>query len=71
MRRKGVGSKTALRLLDNLEGAQQMYDVVKAEYEKVYGKEHEAVMLEMARLLYIGQEADKLFDWSWLNICKE
>lgn len=69
-RRKGVGSKTAIKLLDGLETAQLMYDVVKAEYQKVFGDEWEDAMLEMARLLYIGQEADNLFEWDWLKIIK-
>lgn len=69
-RRKGVGSKTALKILDGLTTAQDMYDAVKLEYEKVFGDEHEDAMLEMARLLYIGQTAEELFEWEWLEIIK-
>lgn len=71
LRRKGIGSKGALKILDGLTTAQQMYDAIKPEYEKVYGESHEEVMLEMARLLYIGQEVDNLFTWDWLGICNE
>ena len=69
-RRKGVGSATAIKILDKCQNDQERYEAIKAEYEKVYGEEHEGAMLEMARLLFIGQTPDNLFDWNWLNICK-
>lgn len=71
LRRKGVGAKGALKILEDCTTPQEMYDAIKIEYEKVYGDEYEDIMLEMARLLYIGQEADKLFEWEWLDICKD
>lgn len=67
MRRKGVGEKTAIKILENLTTVQEMYDAVKLEYEKVFGEEHESAMLENARLLYIGQTPDNLFEWGWLD----
>lgn len=69
-RRKGVGSSTALKILKPCTTYQEMYDAISQEYKKVYGDEWEAAMLENARLLYIGQEPDKLFEWDWLEICK-
>lgn len=70
LRRKGIGEKASMKLLAGLETPQQRYDVVSAEYKTVFGDEWEDAMLEMARLLYIGQEPDKLFDWDWLKVCK-
>lgn len=67
-RRKGVGEKAAKKLLDGLTDAQQMYEVVRKEYEAVFGEECDEVMLEMARLLFIGQTPDNLFQWNWLGI---
>lgn len=67
MRRKGVGAKGADKLLLACSTVQEMYDTVKVEYEKIFGDEHEDIMLENARLLYIGQSADNLFDWDWLD----
>lgn len=67
-RRKGVGSKTALAILADTHTAQEMYDAIVPHYQKVYGDEWEAAMLENARLLYIGQTADKLFTWDVLGI---
>lgn len=68
LRRKGIGSKTALKMLDGLKEPQEFYEVCKEAYRNVFGDEHEEVMLEMARLLYIGQMPDSLFNWSWLGI---
>lgn len=67
LRRKGVGEATAIKLLDGLTTVREMFDVVSAEYKKVFGENYEEVMLEQARLLYIGQTADNLFSWDWLN----
>lgn len=67
-RRKGVGDKGAKALLLGQTDAQEMYNIVRKEYETVFGADADEVMLEMARLLYIGQEEDNLFEWDWLNI---
>lgn len=67
LRRKGVGQKGADKILATCNTVQEMYDAVKLEYEKVFGEEHEEVMLENARLLYIGQTQDNLFQWDWLD----
>lgn len=66
-RRQGVGDKAATKILQYCDSVQEMYDAVKLQYEKVFGESHEEVMLENARLLYIGQEPDNLFDWDWLD----
>lgn len=71
MRRKGVGEKTALKILDGLGSSQECYEAVRSEYAKVYEENFDEVMLEQARLLYIGQTPDNLFDWSWLKITME
>lgn len=67
-RRKGIGSKTALAILADTHTAQEMYDAIVPHYQKIYGDEWEAAMLENARLLYIGQTADNLFTWDVLGI---
>lgn len=67
LRRKGVGEKTAIKLLAGCNTVQELYDVVKIEYEKIFNDQHEEVMLENARLLYIGQTPDNLFNWDWLD----
>lgn len=68
LRREGVGSKAALTILGNCHTCKEMYEAVKAEYQKVFKEDHEEVMLEMARLLYIGQKPDNLFTWDWLDM---
>lgn len=68
LRRKGVGDKSALKMLDGKTTAQELYDVVLDAYIDVFGTQAEEIMLEMARLLYIGQEENNLFTWDWLGI---
>lgn len=68
MRRKGVGKKAAEKLLDGLENAQQMYDVVREQYVTVFEAEADTVMLEQARLLFIGQTEKKQFKWHWIEV---
>ncbi|MFW3388408.1 UNVERIFIED_CONTAM: hypothetical protein RF648_20685, partial [Kocuria sp. CPCC 205274] len=67
LRRKGVGSGAADKILGACDTLQEMFDAVKQEYEAVFGDNYEEVMLENARLLYIGQEADNLFQWEWID----
>lgn len=71
LRRKGVGEKTALSLLKDCTTVQEMYDVVVQQYKKVFSDEWEDILLENARLLYIGQTPDNLFDWSWVDFTIE
>lgn len=66
LRRKGVGEKTAIKLLENCTTVQELFDVVNLEYQKIFDN-YEEVMLENARLLYIGQTAEELFEWDWLD----
>ncbi|MGL5015035.1 MAG: hypothetical protein ACRC6V_12205 [Bacteroidales bacterium] len=67
-RRKGVGAKAAIKLLADCIDFQDMYEIIAPQYKKVYGDDWEAAMLENARLLYIGQTPENLFDWSVLGI---
>lgn len=69
LRRKGVGETAAIKLLKDCKTVQEMYEVVKEQYEKVFFEDIynvEEVMLENAILLYIGQEKDKQFKWEWI-----
>lgn len=69
LRRKGVGSAKAHSMLEELQTPQEMYDVVREAYRAVYGDaDADTVMLEQARLLYIGQTPEKLFTWDVLGI---
>ncbi|UZV39658.1 5'-3' exonuclease [Trabzonvirus APT65] len=69
LRRKGVGEKTAIKLLGEETDPNKLLEIISEQYEIVFGSDYKDVMLEQARLLYIGQRPDNLFDWSW--ICKE
>ena len=71
LRRKGVGEKTAKKLLGEETDPQKLYEIVSEEYKKVFGDDWKTVIIEQARLLYIGQTPENLFDWSWLNITEE
>lgn len=68
LRRKGVGPKEAEDLLKSCETVGDMLNVVTDEYKKIFSDNYGEVMLENARLLYIGQTPNNLFDWSWLNL---
>lgn len=67
MRRKGVGKKAAARLLDCVKDKWTLYHIVRMEYYKRFDHEWESKMLENARLLFVGQSEDELFDFSWLD----
>ncbi|QDH46505.1 putative 5'-3' exonuclease [Aeromonas phage LAh_9] len=70
-RRKGVGEGAAKKILDKCSTVQEMYDAILEEYKVVFPDNYEEVMLENARLLYIGQTPDNLFEWNWLDFsCK-
>ena len=43
------------------------YHIVRMEYYKRFDLEWESKMLENARLLFVGQSEDDLFDFSWLD----
>lgn len=68
LRRKGIGEKAAQNLLVDCSTVEELYNVVSECYQNEFGDEWEEVMLENARLLYIGQTEDKLFEWSWLDL---
>lgn len=68
MRRKGIGPKGAITILKECNTAQDMYTKVSEAYKEQFGEEYEEVLLEQARLLYIGQTPDNMFDWSWINM---
>ncbi|MCS5736938.1 hypothetical protein, partial [Herbiconiux daphne] len=68
LRRSGVGKKEAKGLLEGCENQYAMFHTVRMEYFKQFGEEDwEWKLLENARLLFVGQREDDLFDWSWLN----
>ena len=67
LRRKGVGKETAKGILAECNNVTQMYIAIFKEYVKVFGNSAEELMLENARLLYIGQTPDNLFNWDWID----
>lgn len=68
LRRKGIGAKKAEQLLADCESVQDLFDVVKQCYLGQFGEDlYEEKMLENARLLYIGQTPENLFEWDWLD----
>ncbi len=68
MRRKGVGPKAAEKLLAEAETLRDELEIVKKAYEDRFPEEdYMEILLENARLLYMGQRKDYLFEWSWLD----
>lgn len=67
MWRHGVGPKAARELLDTCYDIKGMYHIVRMEYVKLFPEKWECNMLENARLLFVGQHQEDLFDWSWLD----
>ena len=69
-RRVGVGAKAASILLAKGDGLQEWYEIVKTQYEKRFNAdEFEDILLENARLLYIGQKSSEdLFVWSRIGV---
>lgn len=68
LRRKGVGDKAAHKILQSCLTVRDMVQEVAQQYGEVFGhEEYDEVMLENARLLFIGQTQDNLFEWSWLS----
>lgn len=68
IRRKGVGPAKADKLLAEGSTCQEWYNIVQLEYKNIYPDNWEDIMIENARLLYIGQTFDNRFEWSWLGI---
>jgi hypothetical protein len=68
LRRKGVGPGAAKKLLEKAETIGEKIEVVRRAYkERFEGEDWEAILLENARLLYMGQTPSKLFDGSWME----
>lgn len=67
LRRKGIGKTAAAKLLGQVKEVQTMYQIVRMEYYKQFEELWEEKMLENARLLFVGQKEDDLFDWTWLT----
>jgi hypothetical protein len=68
MRRKGVGPKAAENLLDEANNIGEEFEIVTEAYkERFEGEDYMEIFLENARLLYMGQRMDNLFEWSWLD----
>lgn len=67
MRRKGVGSKAAIKLIEKVTDKWTLYHIVRMEYVKRFEEEWEEKMIENARLLFVGQTEDNLFEFNWLD----
>ena len=67
MRRKGVGKKAAIKLLDGVKDKWTLYHITRMEYYKRFELDWESKMIENARLLFVGQRPDDLFEWNWLD----
>lgn len=70
LRRKGVGKVKADKILDNAKDVKELLERVTDAYEALFGDtevDWEALMLENARLLYIGHSKDNLFNWNWVE----
>lgn len=67
MRRKGVGKKAAIKLLDGVKDKWTLYHITRMEYYKRFEMDWESKMIENARLLFVGQRPDDLFEWNWLD----
>ncbi len=67
MRRKGVGKIGAKKILDNAKDTTELFERVYQEYENLFGKDADSVFIENARLLFIGQTPDKMFEKSWIE----
>lgn len=67
MWRHGVGPKAAHKLIDGCTTVTGLYHTVRIEYLRLFPETWECNMLENARLLFVGQRPDNLFDWSWLD----
>lgn len=67
MWRHGVGPKDSKKLLKDCTTVTGMYHTVRIEYMRLFPEAWECNMLENARLLFVGQREDDLFDWSWLT----
>lgn len=61
--RKGVGPKTAEKYLCGPRTEKGLFEVVKREYKKIFEDNWYEVMLENARLLYIGQTPETLYNF--------
>lgn len=68
LRRKGVGPAAGKKLLEKAETIGEKLELVRKAYEERFeGEDWEAILLENARLLYMGQRPDNLFEWSWMD----
>lgn len=67
LRRKGIGKKEAIRLLDTVTDKWTLYHIARMEYVKKFGSDYEDKMLENARLLFVGQSENDLFTFDWLD----
>ncbi|AUG88502.1 exonuclease [Vibrio phage Vp_R1] len=70
-RRQGIGKVEAEEILNNCETLGEMQQSIFSHYEKRFGSGWEDICLENARLLYMGQKPDSLFEWSWQDALLE
>jgi 5'-3' exonuclease len=68
LRRKGIGPAAAVKLLKEGDSIGDKIGIVREAYKSRFKDEDwEAILLENARLLYMGQKPGKLFDWTWIS----
>jgi len=67
VRRKGVGETGAKKILNSCKTVADMKDRIFEAYKDRFKEEYEEIMLENARLLFIGQSEDNLFEWRWID----
>jgi hypothetical protein len=67
-RRVGVGEKEALKIIDSCTTLGKMLEAVRVCYKERFPEEDwEAILLENARLLFMGSRPEKMFDWTWME----
>ena len=67
VRRSGVGPAEATKILDQCDCLGSMEEAVREHYRALFGDAAEEVLLENARLLYMGQSPTLLFEWDWFD----
>jgi len=60
--RQGIGPKAAEGILVNCKSTKDYFKLVRSSYIKIFGEDAEKRMLEMGRLLYIGQTKEKQWE---------
>ena len=61
-KRKGVGPKCAEKLIQGINKEEDLFRIICGQYIKQFGDKAEARLLEMGKLLYIGQTYDNQWE---------